>query len=1035
MRWQWLVGSAALAVVGTVSVSIARAMLPGRGAIAASAAVGDGGGAPPMAAGDAQAPLVVAAPLPAPDVPTGPPWTATEVRLAPSEDGWLGAWLLVGPFPSATHGLKPSQAARGAADPPPGVDESTLHAVKDAAWGPTPATSGPHAKQPPRWTIASSNSGPIDVKAALHASDSDVIGYAAGTLHVEQAGRFYLLLGVDDGVRVLVDGATVLTRDEGRPERDDDDIVPLDLSAGDHPVVLVLHQRDGAWSFHARIVDADFAPPRGAYLALPGSTALDARELASRMSWISLDRGATGAGWQPKLTVRFPEGAPLGVPLGVKARLVPDGHVTSAPRPALFDVTAGEVPRGASSAHELIVSLPLLTADDFPRDDAWTYEVEVAGRTDRLQFLPRHALHEVLAHADKALPALEAAAGAWALPGSLESLQHLRDRVARYASHNDGDLEAQLAEAHELDAMLDSVDKQKDPYETRTGLQRRAYRSPFDGELDELGLYVPPWYRPGTKRSWPLIVVLHGLNGRAVAMVRYFFGGDDPKKENDWEDRHPMDPMPSLDAFVVAPTGHGNTMYRDLGEDDVMNAVAWVEEHYPIDRDRVTITGPSMGGIGSAAVPLHHPDVFAAAAPLCGYHSYFVRRDILGHPIRPWERLLAEERSNVLWADNGERLPLWIVHGTLDQPESNSGVLIQRYEDLHFSIVHDHPELGHNVWQTTYEEMKGAKWLLKFRRNPHPRGIHFRTMRLRQGDDAWLHVDELSAPDVWADVTARVRSRGAIDVTTKGVAALHLDKDEKLVDKGESIAVTIDGSALTFADTEPLVAHREGNAWHAGPAVHEGPFKHGSVTGPIRDAFREPILFVYGKTDKAQARANEEVARAWAQIRWGVTVRYPIISDEEFFERGEKLANGHALFLVGNAKSNRVVQALEADLPIRVEGDDVVVGTTHFTGKELGAAFIRPNPKRPDRYVVVVEGVDAIGTWRSLSLPDLIPDFIVYDRSVAPARGQMLLSAGMARAAGFFGNDWKLPATLGDPLAAAPRPGAASEHEATPYLP
>ena len=67
----------------------------------------------------------------------------------------------------------------------------------------------------------------------------------------------------------------------------------------------------------------------------------------------------------------------------------------------------------------------------------------------------------------------------------------------------------------------------------------------------------------------------------------------------------------------------------------------------PIDRDRVTITGPSMGGIGAASVPLRHPDRFAAAAPLCGYHSYFVRRDVSGRPIRPWEHVVAEERSNV----------------------------------------------------------------------------------------------------------------------------------------------------------------------------------------------------------------------------------------------------------------------------------------------------------------------------------------------------------------------------------------------------
>ena len=84
---------------------------------------------------------------------------------------------------------------------------------------------------------------------------------------------------------------------------------------------------------------------------------------------------------------------------------------------------------------------------------------------------------------------------------------------------------------------------------------------------------------------------------------------------------------------------------------------------------------------------------------------------------------------------------------------------------------------------------------------------------------------------------------------------------------------------------------------------------------------------------------------------------------------------------------------------------------------------------------MVVEGTSALGTWRSLSLPDLLPDFVVYDSAVAPARGQMLLSAGMVRAGGFFKNDWSLPDQIDDPLAKTARPGAKSEYDATPYLP
>lgn len=85
--------------------------------------------------------------------------------------------------------------------------------------------------------------------------------------------------------------------------------------------------------------------------------------------------------------------------------------------------------------------------------------------------------------------------------------------------------------------------------------------------------------------------------------------------------------------------------------------------------------------------------------------------------------------------------------------------------------------------------------------------------------------------------------------------------------------------------------------------------------------------------------------------------------------------------------------------------------------------------------VVVIEGVDAAGTWPSLSLPSLLPDFIVDDADLGPPRGQMLLGAGSVRAGGFFSNDWSLPASVHDPLAHAKRAAAKTEYEATPYLP
>jgi hypothetical protein len=298
-----------------------------------------------------------------------------------------------------------------------------------------------------------------------------------------------------------------------------------------------------------------------------------------------------------------------------------------------------------------------------------------------------------------------------------------------------------------------------------------------------------------------------------------------------------------------------------------------------------------------------------------------------------------------------------------------------------------------------------------------------------------VHVDELSAPDAWGEVDAKMQPHGLLVVATKGVVALHFDRDPQLTDPQAELAVSIDGTTLRFATGEPAVLHMEGRAWQPGAAVHVGPYKHADLTGPIRDAYHAPLLFVYGADDPAETRANEEVARAWAADGWGIAVHYPVMSDAEFFARAEPLANDRALFLVGNSRSNRVVRAIEPELPIHVDGGAVVIGADRVEGPEAGAAFVVPNPRRPERYLVVVEGVDATGTWRSLSLPNLLPDFVVYDASVAPARGQMLLGAGSVRAAGFFKNDWSLPEVRADPLATTKRVTPKTEYEATPYLP
>ncbi len=941
---------------------------------------------------------------------------AADVRIAPSQSGVLGAWLVAGPF----------RAGRPALDASPfGADDRRLDARLGATLG-GDRDLGKVRRGPARWVIASSGpprSGPaqnpgtegsrsIDLVQTLDdAKLSDLVAYAAGRLHVEKAGRYFLLLGVDDGVRVSVDGKVVYSRDEARPLRDDDDIVPLDLAAGDHDVLLKLHQRSGAWVFRAKLLDEKLAPPEGAYLHLPGTTAADAEALASRMSWLVVDRAfdarSTPPRYRPVLTVRYPEGAPRGVPISVSAKLL------DVPEASRFDVRAGGVPVTSSGVTDLVVALPPVE----PWKGTATLEATVAGRVVRSALVARPVSEQALVRAERAL-ARVTGDEPWLQPGSLDSVRYLTQRLHRLVARGDQDDAAQAAEARELDELAAKLERGVDPYEGRTGMMRRAIVTPFDGAPTEFGLYVPPSFKRGDGRRYPLVVGLHGMNSFPISMMRALFGLDDDTKPPSWKDRRPL-PVPPVDAFIITPHARGNSFYREIGEADVLFVMQWAQRAFPIDETRITITGPSMGGTGSASIPFHFPHVFAAAAPLCGYHSYLIRPAIRSQPKRPWERMIIEERSNVLWAENGEHLPLWIVHGTRDLPEANSGVLIERYEKLKYSIKHDHPDAGHNVWGLTYGDWKGLSWLLSHRLDRHPRRVRFRTMRSRYSTSAWVTIDELAREGRWADVDARVKTRTSIVATTSGVAAMTFARDDRLVDPNAAITVTVDGTTLEFGEDEPLAMHKSPSGWEKGPASHDRPIKRARVSGPIRDVFHEPILFVHARDD--EARANERVARHFA-FRPGVTTSYPMMTDDEFLARNEPLANDRALFLVG--RSNKVLAALEsaaanmgAPLPIRVEAGAVTVGKERFTGSQLGAAYIHPNPLRPDRYIVVVAGADVAGTLRAMSLPEALPDFVVWDERLAPARGQLLLGGASLVAGGLFEKDWSLPSSIADPLA------------------
>ncbi|HEX5944473.1 MAG TPA: alpha/beta hydrolase-fold protein [Anaerolineales bacterium] len=55
-----------------------------------------------------------------------------------------------------------------------------------------------------------------------------------------------------------------------------------------------------------------------------------------------------------------------------------------------------------------------------------------------------------------------------------------------------------------------------------------------------------------------------------------------------------------------------------------MTLIQHLQEHYPIDPTRISVTGMSMGGTGTWHLAVTHPNRFAAIAPVCGDNVWYV---------------------------------------------------------------------------------------------------------------------------------------------------------------------------------------------------------------------------------------------------------------------------------------------------------------------------------------------------------------------------------------------------------------------------
>lgn len=117
-----------------------------------------------------------------------------------------------------------------------------------------------------------------------------------------------------------------------------------------------------------------------------------------------------------------------------------------------------------------------------------------------------------------------------------------------------------------------------------------------------------------------------------------------------------------------------------------------VERNYNIDKNKVYVTGLSMGGFGTWMCLNESPNRFAAAAPICG-------------------------GAKLEWADKLTGIPIWVFHGDKDSvvtPDRSQRIVeaVKKAGGKKILLTVYEGE-GHDSWTRTYNNQLLYDWMFQ----------------------------------------------------------------------------------------------------------------------------------------------------------------------------------------------------------------------------------------------------------------------------------------------------------------------------------
>lgn len=509
------------------------------------------------------------------------------------------------------------------------------------------------------------------------------------------------------------------------------------------------------------------------------------------------------------------------------------------------------------------------------------------------------------------------------------------------------------------------------------GPQVAAFRSDVDDSDQPYGLYLPKNFDPAKK--YPLVISLHGAGSNHRVNLRQVFGRGLRPGETSAEASRYFPPFRDVDAIVATPLARGSMGYLGIAEKDVYDVLADVKKRFPIDDDRVYLTGVSMGGGGALRLGLTRPDVWAAIAAVC--------------PVAP-------DGTEEL-APNALNLAVHLFHGDQDAAVSvevsRKWMRLLRDLDTYVEYV-EYPNIRHNAWDYAYKDGAIFDWFAKFRRDRFPDRVRFTTRAYKYSLAYWVRLDGLT-PGELASIDARFAGANRIEVKTAGLDGFTLNlAGHPKFSSAEMLSVTVDGAAHRLRTRGPVSFSRAGAGWKAALYVPSKTAKRPGLEGPVGEAIAARHVYVYGTLDapapEELKRRREEAARAaeWSTPRSRLLVSFRALSDKE-----ADPATGN-LVLFGNKVTNRLILRFAGQLPL-----DLNPGAADY-----GLVYVAPVG---GHYVVVNSGLPWWTGAEQVKRPG--PRFDGAPFTVLLGLGDYIVFKGSlvnVVAEGRFDRNWKLPA-------------------------